>query len=99
MLITFVGIYLEIKIEFASGDKFAEFVKQRLILNYNGEVIENTLLNSDNEVDIKNTNDAFSIDLLKEYKKFVQPITNKFKGKELENKLAELTNPYPILFY
>ena len=26
-----------------AGDKFAEFVKQRLILNYDGEVVNNTL--------------------------------------------------------
>mgnify|MGYP001197541467 CR=1 FL=1 len=51
-----------------AGDKFAEFVKQRLILNYDGEVVNNTLLNSENAVDDKNPNDAFSVDLLKEYK-------------------------------
>ena len=75
-----------------AGDKFAEFVKKRLILNYSGEVIENTLLNSENEVDIKNTNDAFSVDLLKEYKKYVQPITNRYKGEELETNLASQIN-------
>ena len=51
-----------------AGDKFADFVKQRLILNYDGEVVNNTLLNAENAVDDKNPNDAFSIDLLKEYK-------------------------------
>jgi Na+-transporting NADH:ubiquinone oxidoreductase subunit C len=81
-----------------AGDKFSKFVKQRLILDYDGEVIENTLLNSDNEVDIKNINDAFSVDLLKEYKKFVQPITNKFKGEELESKLASESNIHYPLF-
>ncbi len=51
-----------------AGDKFADFVKQRLILNYDGDVVNNTLLNAENAVDDKNPNDAFSIDLLKEYK-------------------------------
>ena len=81
-----------------AGDKFAEFVKQRLILNYSGEVIENTLLSSENEVDIKNTNDAFSVDLLKEYKKYVQPITNRYKGEELESNLASEKNIHYPLF-
>ena len=81
-----------------AGDKFAEFVKQRLILNYSGEVIKNTLLSSENEVDIKNTNDAFSVDLLKEYKKYVQPITNRYKGEELKTNLASEKNIHYPLF-
>ena len=51
-----------------AGDKFAEFVKQRLILNYDGNVVENTLLAAESPVNDKNPNDAFSVDLLKEYK-------------------------------
>tara|TARA_Y100000589_G_C27177607_1_gene639435 strand:+ start:435 stop:1193 length:759 start_codon:yes stop_codon:yes gene_type:complete len=51
-----------------AGDKFAEFVKHRLILNYNGDIIENTQLDASVAVNDKNPNDAFSVDLLKEYK-------------------------------
>ena len=51
-----------------AGGKFAEFVKQRLILNYDGNVVENTLLAAESPVNDKNPNDAFSVDLLKEYK-------------------------------
>tara|TARA_B100000925_G_scaffold4610_1_gene3350 strand:+ start:150 stop:908 length:759 start_codon:yes stop_codon:yes gene_type:complete len=51
-----------------AGDKFAKFVKQRLILDYNGEIVENTLLDANVAVNDKDPKDAFSIDLLKEYK-------------------------------
>ena len=51
-----------------AGSKFAEFVKKRVILDYSGNIVENTLLDADKAVDDKNPNDAFSVDLLKEYK-------------------------------
>lgn len=51
-----------------AGSLFADYVKQRLILDYNGDVKENTLLDNSTELNNKNSYDAFSIDLLKEYK-------------------------------
>tara|TARA_Y100000385_G_scaffold164706_1_gene170714 strand:- start:182 stop:940 length:759 start_codon:yes stop_codon:yes gene_type:complete len=51
-----------------AGSKFAEFVKKRVILDYSGNIVENTMLDADKAVDDKNPNDAFSVDLLKEYK-------------------------------
>jgi len=51
-----------------AGSMFSDYVKQRLILNYNGDVKENTLLDNSTELNNKNSNDAFSVDLLKEYK-------------------------------
>ena len=51
-----------------AGTEFANYVKERVILNYNGEQLDNTFMNSDQTLDDKNPNDAFSIDLLKEYK-------------------------------
>tara|TARA_B100000524_G_scaffold144188_1_gene72386 strand:- start:90 stop:848 length:759 start_codon:yes stop_codon:yes gene_type:complete len=51
-----------------AGSVFGNFVKQRVILNYNGEVKENSLLDNSTELDNKDSRDAFSIDLLKEYK-------------------------------
>jgi Na+-transporting NADH:ubiquinone oxidoreductase subunit C len=51
-----------------AGSVFNNFVKQRVILNYNGEIKENTLLDNSVELNNKDSRDAFSIDLLKEYK-------------------------------
>jgi Na+-transporting NADH:ubiquinone oxidoreductase subunit C len=51
-----------------AGSVFANFVKQRVILNYNGEIKQNTLLDNSTELNNKDSRDAFSIDLLKEYK-------------------------------
>jgi Na+-transporting NADH:ubiquinone oxidoreductase subunit C len=51
-----------------AGSVFANFVKQRVILNYNGEIKENTLLDNSTELNNKDSRDAFSVDLLKEYK-------------------------------
>ena len=55
-----------------AGTEFANYVKERVILNYNGEQLENTFMNSDQSLDDKNPNDAFSIDLLKEYKTLIK---------------------------
>ena len=51
-----------------AGTQFANFVKERVILDYNGKELANTFMGSDQSLDDKNPNDAFSIDLLKEYK-------------------------------
>ena len=50
-----------------AGTQFANFVKERVILDYNGKELANTFMGSDQSLDDKNPNDAFSIDLLKEY--------------------------------
>ena len=51
-----------------AGTQFANFVKERVILYYNGKELANTFMGSDQSLDDKNPYDAFSIDLLKEYK-------------------------------
>ena len=43
-------------------------MKERVILDYNGKELANTFMGSDQSLDDKNPYDAFSIDLLKEYK-------------------------------
>ena len=81
-----------------AGVKFEKYVVKRLILDYEGNIIEGTRLDSKTPVDIKNEKDAFAIDLQKEYKKFVQPLTNKFTGDELKTKLTEEKNIHYPLF-
>lgn len=82
----------------AAGAKFEELVVERLILDYEGNIIEGTRLDSKTPVEIKNTQDAFAVDLQKEYKKFVQPLTNKFAGDELKTELTKETNIHYPLF-
>ncbi len=49
-----------------AGDLFSQFVKERIILNHNSEIVSQKT--SKDPVDDKDSKDAFSIDLLKEYK-------------------------------
>ena len=41
-----------------AGTQFANFVKERVILDYNGEELANTFMGSDQSLDDKNPNDA-----------------------------------------
>ena len=82
----------------AAGVEFKKYVVERLILDYEGNIIEGTKLTNETAVDIKNTKDAFAVDLKKEYKKFVQPLTNKFEGDELKSELMKETDIHYPLF-
>ena len=78
-----------------AGNLFATLVKERIILDYDGNEVSKKL--ATDPVDDKDPNDAFSIDLLKEYKNYVQPITNMYSGSEQKEKLAADTNiNYPL---
>jgi Na+-transporting NADH:ubiquinone oxidoreductase subunit C len=81
-----------------AGAKFQELVVERLILDYEGNIIEGTRLTNETAVDIKSLKDAFAVDLKKEYKKFVQPLTNKFEGDELKSELTKEKNIHYPLF-
>jgi Na+-transporting NADH:ubiquinone oxidoreductase subunit C len=81
-----------------AGKKFEKYVVKRLILDYEGNIKEGIILTNETAVDIKNEKDAFAVDLQKEYKKFVQPLTNKFEGDELKTKLTEEKNIHYPLF-
>jgi Na+-transporting NADH:ubiquinone oxidoreductase subunit C len=82
----------------AAGTEFQKYVVERLILDYEGNIIEGTKLTNETAVDIKNKKDAFAVDLKKEYKKFVQPLTNKFQGDELKSELMKETDIHYPLF-
>lgn len=68
-----------------AGDMFNTFVKRRITINYNGEIISDK--SADEPIDPQDKTDAFNIDLRKEYSKFVKPIMNKYKGND--EKVAE----------
>ena len=81
-----------------AGEQFEKYVVERLILDYEGNIIEGTRLTNETPVDIKSAKDAFAVDLKKEYKKFVQPLTNKFQGDELKSELMKETDIHYPLF-
>lgn len=47
---------------------FGEFVKERIILDFEGKPKEGCTLGGDVAIDLKNENDAFNVDMRKEYK-------------------------------
>ena len=51
-----------------AGKEFEKFVKERMILDHNGDVIEGTIKNASEEIDPKDELDAFNVDLLKQYR-------------------------------
>ena len=81
-----------------AGEQFEKYVVERLILDYKGNIIEGTRLTNETPVDIKSAEDAFAVDLTKEYKKFVQPLTNKYVGSDLVDELTKETNIHYPLF-
>ena len=81
-----------------AGEQFEKYVVERLILDYEGNIIEGTRLTNETPVDIKSAKDAFAVDLKKEYKKFVQPLTNKYTGSDLVDELTKETNIHYPLF-
>jgi len=81
-----------------AGKQFKKYVVERLILDYEGNIIEGTRLTNETPVDIKSAKDAFAVDLKKEYKKFVQPLTNKYTGSDLVDELTKEKNIHYPLF-
>ena len=56
-----------------SAELFKKYVVKRVILDYYGNVVEGTEYGNDKEVDENDKNDAFNVDLLKEYKTVKDP--------------------------
>jgi Na+-transporting NADH:ubiquinone oxidoreductase subunit C len=63
-----------------AGAKFNKYVKRRITINYNGEIISDKT--KDDAIDPQDKLDAFNIDLRKEYSRFVKPIMNRNKGND-----------------
>lgn len=78
-----------------AGKVFNDFVKRRITINYNGEILSDKT--STDAIDPLDKLDAFNIDLRKEYSKFVKPIMNKYKG-ENEKIKEELSKSADIHF-
>jgi len=58
-----------------AGAEFEKYVKERMIIDYNGNVIEGTLKTPKDKIDPKDESEAFNLDLLKQ-----------FRNKELKDK-------------
>lgn len=69
-----------------AGKVFNDFVKRRITINYNGEILSDK--SSTDPINPLDKLDAFNIDLRKEYSKFVKPIMNKYKGDDAKIKEA-----------
>lgn len=78
-----------------AGAKFGDYVKKRVVLDYNGNVISE----KEGEINATDLSDAFNIDVKKEYKKYAKPLVSKF-GSDIEglrNALSQEKNiNYPL---
>ncbi len=63
-----------------AGAKFNDFVKRRITINYNGEILSDKSV--EDAIDPLDKLDAFNIDLRKEYSRYVKPIMSKNKGDD-----------------
>jgi Na+-transporting NADH:ubiquinone oxidoreductase subunit C len=63
-----------------AGKMFNDFVKRRITINYNGEIVSDKT--SEDAIDPTDKLDAFNINLRKEYSKYVKPIMNTYKGDD-----------------
>jgi len=63
-----------------AGAKFNDFVKRRITINYNGEIVSDKT--ADDAIEPLDKLDAFNINLRKEYSRFVKPIMSKNKGND-----------------
>ncbi len=80
-----------------AGEIFNDFVKRRITINYNGEILSDKT--SEDPIDPLDKLDAFNIDLRKEYSRYVKPIMSKYKGDEekIKEELAASENiHFPI---
>ena len=69
-----------------AGDIFNTYVKRRITINYNGDIISDK--SADDPIDQLDKTDAFNIDLRKEYSRYVKPIMNQHQGDEAATKAA-----------
>lgn len=69
---------------------FMEVVEERYILSFDGTVLDEYTMTSDQEVDPTNKLDPFNIDVKKEFKTYIQPIMNANKG-DAEMIMSELS--------
>lgn len=73
-----------------AGNVFNNFVKRRITINYNGEILSDK--SSSDVIDPQDKLDAFNIDLRKEYSKYIKPIMNANKGNDEAIKSALSSN-------
>lgn len=78
-----------------AGAIFNDYVKRRITINYNGEILSDK--SAEDEIDPLDKLDAFNIDLRKEYSRYVKPIMNKYKGDD-EKIASELSASENIHF-
>lgn len=69
------AINVEVERDEAPG-VFNEYVKTRIAISYDGDEISTT----EGEIDKMNKEDAFNIDVKKDYKSWVKPLLGQFKG-------------------
>lgn len=72
-----------------AGKIFNDYIKRRITINYKGDIISDKTFND--PILPTDKEDAFNINLRKEYSLFVKPILNKNKGNQeaIENALAQ----------
>ncbi len=63
-----------------AGKMFNEFIKRRVTINYNGEIVSDKT--AEDAIDPTDKLDAFNINLRKEYSRYVKPIMNTYKGDD-----------------
>lgn len=78
-----------------AGEKFNDYVKRRITINYNGDIISDKT--AADPIDPQDKEDAFNIDIRKEYSRYVKPIIRNFKGDDEKMKEA-LSNSNDIHF-
>jgi Na+-transporting NADH:ubiquinone oxidoreductase subunit C len=67
-----------------AGAKFNDFVKRRITINYNGDIISDKTVVD--EIDSQDKTDAFNIDIRKEYSNIIKSIMSKNKGDDVKIK-------------
>lgn len=79
---------------------FAEVVEERYILSFDGSVIDEFTMTSDEEIDPANKLDPFNIDTKKEFKTYIQPILNANKGdnEKIMEELSKVDGVHYPLF-
>lgn len=78
-----------------AGAKFSDYVKRRITINFNGEIISDK--SASDAIDPLDKEDAFNIDIRKEYSRYVKPIIRNFKGDDAKMK-EELSKSSDIHF-
>ena len=79
-----------------AGAKFNDFIKRRITISYNGEIMSDKT--DADAIDAQDKLDAFNIDLRKEYSNIIKPIMNKNKGNsdKIKEEMAKADIHFPI---